>query len=86
MTSPTRRSLVLSGGGARGAYEAGVLSYIFNEIPEATTDAGRLGVLSGTSVGAINASFVASRATCRAAISTACANTGAAFAWPISCG
>lgn len=57
-----RRGLILSGGGARGAYEAGVLAYIFNELPEVRHPASRLRILSGTSVGAINASFVASRA------------------------
>lgn len=29
-----RLALVLSGGGARGAYEAGTLGYIFEEIPK----------------------------------------------------
>ena len=57
-----RRSLVLSGGGARGAYEAGVLAYIFGQLPPALLAAGRLRVLCGTSVGAVNACFVAANA------------------------
>jgi NTE family protein len=54
-----RVALVLSGGGARGAYEAGVLSYLFEDLP------GRLGrpvhfdLLTGTSVGAIHACYLA---------------------------
>ena len=52
--SPSR-ALVLSGGGARGAYEAGVLRYIFDAIPEASFD-----IIAGTSVGAINSAWVAS--------------------------
>lgn len=57
-----RRALVLSGGGARGAYEVGVLSYLFGELPESLHAGGRLGLLCGTSVGAIHACFLASAA------------------------
>lgn len=56
------RGLVLSGGGARGAYEAGVLSYIFEELPETLLTPGCLRVLCGTSVGAIHACYLASTA------------------------
>jgi NTE family protein len=55
-------AVVLSGGGARGAYEAGVIHYVRNEI---ATDLGfqpRFDILSGTSVGAINACFLAATA------------------------
>lgn len=46
------KALVLSGGGARGAYEAGVLCGL--------SDAGeRFDLVCGTSIGAINASFLA---------------------------
>ena len=31
-----RRAIVLSGGGARGAYEAGVLRFILDELPKRT--------------------------------------------------
>lgn len=52
-------AMVFSGGGARGAYEAGVLRYLFGEFARRyglpTVD-----VVSGTSVGAINGTFVAS--------------------------
>ena len=54
---PTR-AFVLSGGGARGAYEAGVLAYIFNELPAALTE-GKARILCGTSVGAVHACFMA---------------------------
>ena len=56
------RGLVLSGGGARGAYEVGVLSYIVDELPGHLLKPGCLPVLSGTSVGAIHACYVAGTA------------------------
>lgn len=57
-----RRALVLSGGGARGAYEAGVLRFLFEELPERLGHAPRIDIVSGTSVGAIHACFVAATA------------------------
>jgi NTE family protein len=51
--------LVLSGGGARGAYEAGVLRYLCEEFPRETGVHPWFDVVCGTSVGALNASFVA---------------------------
>jgi NTE family protein len=51
--------LVLSGGGARGAYEAGVIKYIRNELPNRTRAQARFEIICGTSVGAINACFLA---------------------------
>ncbi len=45
----TNRALVLTGGGARGAYQVGVLQYIAENIPEA-----HFNTLVGTSSGAIN--------------------------------
>ena len=47
------RALVLSGGGSKGAYQAGALKYILGE-KEAVYDA-----LCGVSVGAINVAFLA---------------------------
>ena len=52
-------AIVLSGGGARGAYEAGILRYLFGEFRERHGEPS-LDVISGTSVGAINGSFLAS--------------------------
>ncbi len=52
--------LVLSGGGARGAYEAGVLGYIFGELAPKHATRSSLRVIAGTSVGAVNGAFVAS--------------------------
>ena len=60
-TTP-RRALVLSGGGARGAYEAGVLRFLFEALPERLGHAPRIDLVSGTSVGAIHACFVAASA------------------------
>ncbi len=57
-----RTALVLSGGGARGAYEAGVLRYLREELPGALGAQPRLDILCGTSIGAINACFLASTA------------------------
>jgi len=54
-----RIGLVLSGGGARGAYEAGVLRYICEELPRETGVRPWFDVVAGTSVGALNACFVA---------------------------
>ena len=51
-----RVGLVLSGGGARGAYEAGVLSVL---LPELERRGQRPTVLVGTSVGALNAASLA---------------------------
>jgi NTE family protein len=48
--------LVASGGGARGAYEAGVLSVL---LPELASRGARPNLFVGTSVGAINASYLA---------------------------
>jgi NTE family protein len=57
-----RTALVLSGGGARGAYEAGVLSYLRADLAEDLGEQPALDVLCGTSVGAVNACFLASLA------------------------
>lgn len=51
-------ALVLSGGGARGAYEVGVLSYVLERLA-ARREPIQLDVICGTSVGAINACFLA---------------------------
>ncbi|MBC7792679.1 MAG: patatin-like phospholipase family protein, partial [Clostridia bacterium] len=56
------RALVLSGGGARGAYEAGVLAYIFQELPTRLLANAPVKILCGTSVGAITACFLAGSA------------------------
>jgi NTE family protein len=57
-----RTALVLSGGGARGAYEAGVLRYVRGELAEALGRQPRIDIVSGTSIGAVNACFLASLA------------------------
>lgn len=49
-------ALVLSGGGARGAYQVGVLRHITTKHPELA-----FRVITGVSAGAINASFLAGR-------------------------
>jgi NTE family protein len=46
---------VLAGGGARGAYEVGVLDYIFDRVARALGAPIPLDVISGTSIGAIHA-------------------------------
>jgi NTE family protein len=61
-SSAARTGLVLSGGGARGAYEAGVLRYIRSQLPARARARARFEVVCGTSVGAINACFVAAAA------------------------
>ena len=53
--SSYNRALVLTGGGARGAYQAGVLKYIGENVPEAHFE-----TLVGSSSGAINVAGLAS--------------------------
>ena len=55
--------LVLSGGGARGAYEVGVLHYIFSELARHYKTTPEIRLISGTSVGAVNGTFIASAVT-----------------------
>jgi NTE family protein len=54
-----RVAMILSGGGARGAYEVGVLWYIFDDLVRVLGAPPRIQILCGTSVGAINACFLA---------------------------
>ena len=54
-----RRALVLSGGGARGAYEAGVLQFVRGELPQRLGFVPRIDIYSGTSVGAVHACHLA---------------------------
>ncbi len=64
MTSaiPESCGLVLAGGGARGAYEAGVLYYLYCDGPAELRERARFKVLAGTSVGALNVSALAASA------------------------
>lgn len=55
-------ALVLGGGGARGAYEVGVLHYLFEDLPRRIGRAPRFPILSGTSAGAINVCAIGARA------------------------
>jgi NTE family protein len=50
--------VILSGGGARGAYEVGVLSYVLDGFARVRGRPPRIDILCGTSVGAINACFL----------------------------
>ncbi len=53
-------ALVLSGGGARGAYEVGVLSYVYGELARSLGGVlPRIDMVCGTSVGAINGCYLA---------------------------
>ncbi len=58
--APKRTALILSGGGARGAYEVGVLWYVFDELARLRGKSPRVDIISGTSVGAINGCYLAS--------------------------
>jgi len=57
-----RRAVVLSGGGARGAYEAGVIRYIVEELPKRLGRPVKLDIVCGTSVGAIHACYLGATA------------------------
>jgi NTE family protein len=53
---PTRDALVLSGGGARGAYQVGVLKALGDTLPEGAQP---FRIVTGVSVGALNAVMIA---------------------------
>jgi NTE family protein len=53
-----RRAIVFSGGGARGAYEAGVVRYLVEELPRRLGHPVDFDIICGTSVGAIHACFL----------------------------
>lgn len=59
--SPHQRkvALILSGGGARGAYEVGVLSYVLDDFARLRKKPPKVDILCGTSIGAINACYLA---------------------------
>ncbi len=57
-----KRAVVLSGGGARGAYEAGVLRFLLDDFPERTGIQPSFDIVCGTSVGAIHACYLAGTA------------------------
>jgi len=59
---PDDVGIILSGGGARGAYEVGALHYVFHDLVQRRGRAPKLSVIAGTSVGAVNATFLASTA------------------------
>ena len=55
--TPPRAGLVLTGGGARAAYQVGVLRAIVEMLPEGASNP--FPVICGTSAGAINAAALA---------------------------
>ncbi len=55
-------ALVLSGGGARGAYAVGVLQALSEVLQLGARDRGPFEIFSGTSVGSINTTFLAANA------------------------
>ena len=57
-----RTALVLGGGGARGAWQAGALAWICQAMPARTGRRASFDQLVGSSVGAINAAFLAGEA------------------------
>jgi NTE family protein len=59
--SRPRIAVVLSGGGARGAYEAGVLNYVRSALPQPQCGQ-RFDLICGSSVGALNAALLAATA------------------------
>jgi NTE family protein len=61
-TARHRTALVLAGGGARGAYEAGVLAALYEQVLPRLPPGFEFDVISGTSVGAIHAAYAAASA------------------------
>jgi NTE family protein len=55
--------IVLSGGGSRGAYEAGIIHYLRTDLARRLGHHVPIDIISGTSVGAINAAFLAATMT-----------------------
>ena len=64
MQAPFRPKVgvVLSGGGSRGAYEAGIIHYIRTDLAKRMGRQPPIDIVTGTSVGAINAALLASLA------------------------
>lgn len=60
--SKKKLALVLSGGGARGAYEAGIIHYIRTRLPPSISRRINFDILCGSSVGAINICFLGATA------------------------
>ncbi len=58
--SRPRIGFVLSGGGSRGAYEAGIIHYLRTDLKKRLGRHVPIDIVTGTSVGAINAAFLAS--------------------------
>ncbi len=56
---PRKVAMILSGGGARGAYEVGVLSYVLDDFARIRKRPPKIDILCGTSIGAINACYLA---------------------------
>lgn len=56
---PRKVAMILSGGGARGAYEVGVLSYVLDDFARIRRRPPKIDILCGTSIGAINACYLA---------------------------
>ncbi len=61
--SRPRIGIVLSGGGSRGAYEAGIIHYLRTDLARRIGRHVPIDIVTGTSVGAINAAFLASTMT-----------------------
>lgn len=57
-----RVGLVLSGGGARGAYEAGVLQHVFGPLARRLGFTPRIDIYAGASVGAVHCCYMAAHA------------------------
>ncbi len=55
-----QRALVLQGGGALGAYEAGVLTVLCKELTYEYTEGPLFDIVAGTSIGAMNAAVLVS--------------------------
>ena len=62
MVPANTTALILSGGGARGAYEVGVVAGITEALAHARPTRGPFEVFTGTSVGAVNATYLAAHA------------------------
>src|SRR6201991_2011447 len=62
MTRP-KVGIVMSGGGSRGAYEAGIIHYLRTDLAKRLGRHVPIDIVTGTSVGAITAAFLAATMT-----------------------
>lgn len=57
--NPIKRALVLSGGGAKGAFQYGALRYIYDNVTKGESLSRYFDIITGVSIGALNGAMIA---------------------------